>query len=281
MRSIGAGTRLCCIFGRPVAHSLSPAMQNAAFESAGIDAVYLAFEPSSIDAAIGAMRALPIHGASVTIPFKTEIMPLLDAIDPLAEKIGAVNTLLHSGGRIIGDNTDGHGASLALAGKGVAVRGARVLIVGNGGSARAIAFTLLEEGGSVCIAGRNGGRVAALAGDLQRHFSGVDCLLLRDLTPEFTEDINIIINATPVGMAPRADERPRDASLLHRHHAVMDIVYSPRTTKLLSLSAAKGCATVGGIDMLLHQGARQFEIWTGKPAPLEAMRKALGSAHGT
>ncbi len=279
MNAIGAKTRLYCIFGRPVGHSLSPAMQNAAFESAGIDAVYLAFEPSSIEAAMAAMRALSIRGASVTIPFKTEILPRLDSMDPLAEKIGAVNTLLQSEGKITGHNTDGYGASLALAVRGVAIRGARILIIGNGGAARAIAFTLLEQGGGVCIAGRNGERIAALAEDMKRHFGEAEHLLIKDLTPGFTRGMDIIINTTPLGMAPHVDESPLDASLLHSHHTVMDIVYAPRTTRLLGLCAERGCEAIGGLDMLLYQGARQFEIWTGKPAPLEAMRAALDCAY--
>lgn len=275
MGDISAATSLYCIFGDPVAHSLSPAMQNAAFQATGTDAVYLAFRPSSISAAMEAMRALPIPGASVTIPFKTDIMPLLDRIDPLATEIGAVNTLVNAGGKITGFNTDGLGALEALRRAGAPPEGKRALVLGNGGSARAIAFTLLAHGCGVIIAGRNPSRYLPLAGDLRKKDPLTHHATINELNPSTMEKVDIIINTTSVGMAPDTGSSPLPAGLISPRHTVFDIVYSPRDTVLLSMARGKGCRTVPGIDMLLYQGVRQFELWTGKNAPVDVMRRAL------
>jgi shikimate dehydrogenase len=273
--NINAQTKLYCIFGSPVAHSLSPAMQNAAFASMGLNAVYLAFEPSGPADAVAAMKSLPIHGASVTIPFKTGLLRHLDAVDPLARKIGAINTLHNMNGTITGYTTDGYGAMRALQRGGASVKGSRTLIIGNGGSARAIAFTMLQEGARVVIAGRNPERITALASDLRTHHNGVDHILLEAVDSKFTRRIDIIINATPVGMEPRSEELPISPDVLHPEHAVMDIVYAPILTRLLMEAGARGCRTISGIDMLLYQGTRQFEIWTGLEAPEAVMMAAL------
>lgn len=275
MGDIHASTGLYCIFGDPVSHSLSPAMQNAAFRDRGIDAVYLAFRPSSISAALDAMRALPILGASVTIPFKSDILPLLDDADPLAADIGAVNTAVNRDGRIIGYNTDGLGALEALRRAGARPGGKRVLVLGNGGSARAVAFTLLAEGCAIIIAGRNPGRYMPLVEDLRRKDPTVGHAVINKLTPSLMEAVDIIINTTSVGMAPDTGSSPLPVEFLAPHHTVFDIVYTPRETALLTMARERGCRLVYGSEMLLYQGARQFELWTGKEAPLEAMRRPL------
>jgi len=273
--NINAHTKLYCIFGSPVKHSLSPAMHNAAFAETGLNAAYMAFEPESIEGAILAMRALPIYGASITIPFKTDVMPYLDSIDPLAMKIGSVNTLKNIDGAITGYNTDGYGAMLSLEQNGIKVKGANVLILGNGGSARAIAFTLLQENTSVFIAGRNRARMLSLVDDLKKYFDQVDCILLNEITPDFTARMDIIINTTPIGMDPDPDTTPIDENLIHKSNTIMDIVYSPPVTRLLDAGIRKGCNTIRGVDMLFYQGVKQFEIWTGKLAPVEVMRNAI------
>lgn len=273
--NINAHTKLYCIFGSPVKHSMSPAMHNAAFTEAGLNAAYMAFEPDSIEGAIQAMRGLPIYGASVTIPFKTVVMPYLDRIDPLAEKIGSVNTLKNIDGTITGYNTDGYGAMLSLEQNGIKVKGANILVLGNGGSARAIAFTLLQENARVIIAGRNSARIQPLIDDLKKNSGQAECILLNELTADFTAGMDIIINTTPIGMTPDTDKTPIDENLIHKTNSIMDIVYSPPVTRLLDAGMRKGCNTIHGLNMLLYQGVKQFEIWTGKPAPVKVMKNAL------
>ncbi len=275
MKNINASTKLYCIFGNPVKHSLSPVMQNAAFKSAGLNAIYLAFEVDKIIHGISAMRALDIRGASVTIPFKTDAMDHLDEIDPLAQDIGSVNTLHNVNGKITGYNTDGYGALNALKDNETAIKGSNVLIIGNGGSARAIAFTLLREGANIIIAGRNNERILMLVNDLKNKGDDIEHTLIKDLSSDFMEQINIIINTTPIGMTPNIDISPIDESLVLSKHVVFDIVYSPDMTKLLKAGKKKSCKIIRGIEMLVNQGAKQFEIWTGKKAPASLMQTAL------
>ena len=268
-------TELYCIFGNPVRHSLSPVMHNAAFQSTARNAVYLAFQPDTIEHAIDAMRTLNIRGASITIPFKIEVLKYLDRVDTLAREIGSVNTLVNDDGTIAGFNTDGYGALISLKNVIESLAGLRVMLLGNGGSARAIAFTLLEEDIAVTIAGRNVERVTALANDLRKKNDRVTSLLMDELTPDIMQDFDILINTTPVGMTPHTDTTPLDDALILPRHTVFDIVYAPSMTKLMGIARQKGCTTVFGIDMLLNQGAKQYEIWTGTRAPTAEMRTAL------
>lgn len=275
MIQINSKTSLYCIFGNPVGHSLSPVMQNAAFQAAGISAVYLAFQPDNIVDAIHSMRSLGISGASVTIPYKVEVMNYIDDIDNLGKQIGSVNTLLNNHGKITGYNTDGYGVLLSLQKYSIPITGKKILIIGNGGSARAISFTLLSEGAHVTIAGRDTGRVQSLAMNLKQYHSNVESMLIKDLNEKYISDIDIIINATSVGMTPKSDYSPIDERLLLRKHTVFDIVYSPNMTQLLAAAQIKGCTIIFGKEMLLYQGVKQFEIWTGLNAPVEEMRTAL------
>ena len=274
-QDINSDTALYCIFGKPVRQSLSPVMHNRAFRETGINAVYLAFEPASAGAALQAMRSLGIRGASVTIPFKVDIMNGIDAIDPLAENIGSVNTLINDRGMITGYNTDGYGALRALGERDIPIRNAVALVLGNGGSARAIAFTLLANGARVILAGRNPEKVAGLARDLSRNHDPVESVLIRDLDRAIMDTVDIIINTTPAGMAPDTDSSIIGDELILPRHAVFDIVYSPHLTRLLAGAEKKGCTIVHGIDMLIYQGVRQFELWTGTEAPAAAMAAAV------
>jgi shikimate dehydrogenase len=273
--AINAETQVYCIFGNPVKHSLSPAMQNAAFKKAGINAVYLAFETDDIMSAIQAMKTFKIRGASVTIPYKKTVLKYVDNIDPLASEIGAINTLLNDNGKINGYNTDGYGALQALVQNRVQIKGSRVLILGNGGSARAIAFSLLGEGAEICIAGRNTDKILNLVSDLKIKQKSVEHIIINDMTETYTDSFNIIINTTSVGMTPEVGNIPIPEHLIQKTHTVFDIVYSPHTTSLLNVSKKKGSKIIYGIEMLANQGAKQFEIWTGKKAPLQVMQKAL------
>lgn len=275
--NINADTGLYCIFGRPVKHSLSPAMQNAAFRKTGINAVYTAFEASGIKAAISAMKTLNIKGASVTIPFKTEAMKYADEIDPLAGEIGALNTLVNKNGKIYAYNTDGSGAAEALVNNDVKIKGSRVLVIGNGGSARAVAFTLLGRGAKITIAGRDRQRFMPLVRGLEKK-GPADSILISTIDLPFMQDIDIIINTTPVGMSPDTGSSPLKENLILEKHTVFDIIYAPHNTKLLRISRARGCKTIHGTEMLVYQGAMQFELWTGIKAPFQIMLKALKAA---
>ena len=221
------------------------------------------------------MKSLGIKGASVTFPYKIDVIRFLDAIDPDAADIGAVNTLVNSEEIITGYNTDGYGAVRALENKKITVENTSILILGNGGSARAIALTLLQKGSSVFLAGRNASRIESLARDFKKKHRPIHSLLIGDLDRKLMETIDIIINTTPVGMSPDIDVMPLREDLVMQRHTVFDIVYTPLMTKLLTVAREKKCTLVNGIDMLLFQGVRQFELWTGIPAPVDAISSAI------
>lgn len=273
-----ANTTVYCIIGNPVRHSLSPVMHNAAFEHLHINAIYVAFQPQSAQKAIEAMKTLGIQGASVTIPFKVELISLCDEVDDLALEIGSVNTLINVNGNIKGYNTDGNGLIKALEHHAVDYVHKNVLIIGNGGSARAIAYTLAHNNAHITICGRNENNVIHLVHDLQHHGISVNSCLLHDLHPDTTLPFDIIINTTPVGMIPHADTCPINEHYIHPHHIIVDIIYSPRETMLIKTARNKGCKTITGEYMLLYQACMQFELWTGKPAPFEIMYNALTQA---
>ena len=263
-------TQLFGIIGNPVEHSLSPAMHNAAFAELGINGVYIPMRPTDLADGFRGLRSLGFIGVSVTVPFKVAIMDFLDHVDPVARNIGAVNTLLFARDRdhcrCTGYNTDWLGSNQAL-GLELPLAGATVLILGAGGAARAVGFGLIEAGAKVLIANRTEVKGRALAAQLRCPFVPADQLA------ELRADA--LINTTSVGMAPHVDAMPIRAELLPRFAVVMDIVYAPLTTRLLREANACGCRTVDGLEMLLHQGAAQFTLWTGCEAPLNVMRQAL------
>ncbi|OGR30225.1 MAG: shikimate dehydrogenase [Desulfobacca sp. RBG_16_60_12] len=268
---INGHTKIFGILGRPVAHSLSPVMHNAAFRHLGINAVYVAFPVTDLAQAVAGLRGLAIGGVSVTIPFKEEIIPLIDALDPRAAQIGAVNTVVNREGRLTGYNTDWLGAVTALTAK-ISLKGRHVLILGAGGASRAIAFGVFHQGGKVTLTDIDAARAAARARDV-----GAEAI-----PPEALErcPATILVNATPVGMTPDLDGIPINPALLGRFGVVMDIVYRPLQTRLLREAGAHGCATIDGLQMLIHQGAAQFELWTGQEAPMEIMARAAYGALG-
>jgi len=263
---INGTTELFGIIGMPVGHSLSPAMHNAAFAALGLNCVYLPLPARDAKDAVMAMKTFGIKGCSVTIPHKEEVVPFLDSIDPLAEKIGAVNTLVQKNGQIHGLNTDWIGANRALA-ETMPLKGKTVLLLGAGGSARAIGFGLLEAEAKVVLASRTAARGRELAARLGCPW--------RPLTDTRNLTADILVNATSVGMRPQMDAAPIDLTGLTNFQAVMDIVYAPLETKLLAAAGKKGLKTVNGLAMLLFQGAAQFELWTGQKAPVAVMRQAL------
>jgi shikimate dehydrogenase len=264
-----AETELYGIIGNPVRHSLSPIIHNGAFKRMGLNAVYLAFEVKNLKEAIVGIRGLGIRGVSVTIPFKTEVISLLDVVDDVARRIGAVNTILNEGGRLIGYNTDWTGAVEALEEK-VDIRGKKVVLLGAGGSARAIAFGLKERGCQVIIVNRSEERSELLAKELG----------LIHWPPSSIEELegDIVINTTSVGMFPDVSETPFAKVVLKKGMMVMDIVYRPLWTKFLQEAEQRGCVTIDGLEMLVHQGAAQFEIWTGKKPEIGQIKEDLRQA---
>lgn len=264
-------TKVYGIFGNPVEHSFSPVIQNAAFQALNLDCVYAPFQVSSLPDAVKGMKAMNIQGLSITIPFKVEILSLLDEIDPLAKKIGAVNTVVNEKGVLKGYNTDGAGALEALK-EITPVQDKTILILGYGGAARPIAFALSEEKPKVLyITGRKESEAGALAKEIHDK-TGISA----ESRPwQKALDYDILINATPAGMWPHAEETPWPESLLISKTVVFDIVYRPKETLLLSQAKKKGCVLVYGDRMLIYQGAEQFRLWTGEPAPLPVMSRAL------
>ncbi len=279
---INAQTQLCGLLGHPVDHSLSPAIHNAAFRHLGLNFVYLAFPVQDLQGAVRGLRALGhIRGLSVTIPHKVAILPLLDSVETTAKHIGSVNTIVKDRGLLVGSNTDASGALQALQQGGVERSGQRVVILGSGGAARAIAFALGVEGkiAHLTLLGVDDQERTTLAKDLQAKTP----ILLHDssLTPETLQSAlaqaQLLIHCTPIGMHPNVEESCVPKHLLHRDLTVMDIVYNPLNTRLLQDAQAAGCRTIQGINMFLYQAVGQFELWTGKSAPIEVMRNVLTS----
>lgn len=277
MTGPSASTRLAAVIGSPVRHSLSPAMHNAAFTELGLDWVYLAFEvaPGGVPAAFAGVRALGIGGLSVTIPHKAAALDAVDEATAAAQAVGAVNTVVaRGGGRLLGDNTDGAGFLASLSDEGFDPAGKVCLVVGAGGAARAAVHALAQAGAAeVMVANRTpdrGEAAAALAGNVGRAASADEA-----------DRADLVVNATPLGLRGSAgDQLPVNPALLGPGQLVLDLVPNPAITPLMRAAREAGCQTTGGLGMLVHQGALAFEQWTGRPAPLGAMRAAAVRALG-
>jgi len=278
-RDISGKTNLCGLIGDPIEHTMSPAMQNAAFRDKGIDYLYVPFrvKPENLGKAVEGMRALNIKGLNVTIPHKVAVIPFLDELDDLAEKIGAVNTIVNEDGMLKGYNTDATGFLRALLESGIELEDKNIVILGAGGASRAISLTLAEGGANLVILNRllELDWAEELAGRLsQICTSEVKALemnrqnLLRTL-----DKATLLVNATSVGMSPNIEQTPVDSDLLRQDLTVFDIVYNPVKTRLLREAEAAGAKTVSGVEMLVWQGALAFELWTGLKAPVELMKK--------
>jgi len=279
MAPIDTSTRLCAVIGNPVAHSLSPALHNTAFEAAGLDYVYLAFRVEDVPGCLAGMRSLEgFRGMSVTIPHKMAVMPHLDEVVPMAVKVGSVNTITRDEGRLIGSTTDGPGALRAFDEAGVSLEGKRVLFVGSGGAVRAVAFAAADLAQPECITvlGRTPSRVEALVSRLVEHTTAnvAGGHLATDL-PAAMATHDVVIQGTPLGMVPHPDDTPVAGELFRPGQAVFDMVYRPLRTRFVREAQAAGCTVILGTEMLLNQAALQFEQWTGARAPRDVMRVAL------
>jgi shikimate dehydrogenase len=271
---IDAQTELYGVIGNPVDHSLSPLIHNRAFKRLGWNAVYFAFTVKNVEEALRGIRGLGVRGVSVTIPLKTEVVPFLDKVEGVAKKIGAVNTILNQGGKLIGYNTDCNSALEALEER-IDLRGKRVVLLGAGGAARAIGFGLMERACQLLVVNRSRKKGEGLSSEL-----GSDYLPLSSLARMKTGELeaHVIINATSLGMYPRDGETPVPKELLKKRMVIMDIVYQPLQTRLLREAKLKGCDTVNGLEMFIRQAAAQFEIWTGRRLEIGQIKKDLRRA---
>jgi len=279
---INAHTQFCGVIGNPVEHSLSPAIHNAAFQKLGLNFVYLAWRVESIGDALKGLSALGnFRGASVTIPHKVSAIPFLDEIDATARHIGAINTIVAEGGKLIGFNTDATGALRALQEGKAPLKDESVVMLGSGGAARAIAFALVMESGigRLHLLGIEEQERKTLAADVRAKtgMAVVDAHLDETSLKAALPESRVLIHCTPVGMAPKVGKSCVPAHLLHAGLTVMDIVYNPRETQLLADAKAAGCRTIPGLEMFLYQAVAQFECWTGRPAPTDVMRSVLES----
>jgi 3-dehydroquinate dehydratase/shikimate dehydrogenase len=262
---VDAATKVYGVVGDPVSHSLSPAIMNAALRRENVNGVFLALPTKSLKDLLACVREIPIHGLAITMPYKEEILPFLDNTDPFTAKIGACNTVVRSqDGKLYGFNTDTSGVVRPLEQR-MTLQDARVLVLGAGGAARAAVFGLKERGAQVFILNRNVAAAQKLArqakartvkrGDLKRL------------------DFDVIINATPVGMGNTRESPLAEDEIRSRY--VFDMVYDPAETRFLQLGKERGAQVIAGAEMFVHQAARQFEIWTGKPAPREDMLRIV------
>lgn len=271
-------TKLCVLMGDPVEHSLSPAMQNAAFGHLNLNYAYMAFRiaiENLKDALVGA-KTLNILGLNITMPLKTRVIEFLDEIDQSAQSVGAVNTVLQKNGRLIGYNTDGIGALNVLESSGTEVAHGKIVILGAGGASRAVGHALGEKAEKIIIMNRTAEKARAIVEELNRIYGEKfrhGELTARCLQEELL-DADVVVNATSVGMRPHENETLIGKEFLRSDLTVFDLVYNPLKTRLLQEAEAAGAKTVDGLSMLISQGALSFEIWTGRKAPIDVMRDA-------
>ena len=266
--NVDAATQVYGVVGDPVEHSLSPIMMNAAFRRESVNAVYLSLHAKSLKDLLACVRDIPIRGLSITMPYKQAIVEELENSDPLTRQIGACNTLVRSlDGKLYGFNTDVGGIVAPLEQR-LHLAGARILVLGAGGAARAAAFGLKAKGAEVFVSNRTPEKAQALARQAK-----VKYLKRGDIAKTA---FDVIINATPVGMAS-SKQSPLEEKELNAKY-VFDLVYIPAETKLIKMARAKNLQVISGLEMFVQQGARQFEIWTGKPAPIAEMAYVVTKA---
>jgi 3-dehydroquinate dehydratase/shikimate dehydrogenase len=268
---ITPGTRVYGVAGKPIAHSLSPLLHNTGFRVHGVDAVFLPLVTESVDDLLQLARDLPLDGLSITMPLKQAILPLLDYIDPLAARVGACNTVVRTPrGLLHGYNTDVAGITAPLKHRLGTLEGVRVLVQGAGGAARAAVFGLRDKGAEVWILNRTQATAESLAREAGAHVADASML---------SAGFDVLVNATPLGMhLPSSIDGaadPLDAVATLPARLVFDMVYRPRETPLIERARAQGLEVITGAEMFVHQGARQFELWTGQPAPEAEMLRAI------
>lgn len=280
--SISGYTRLVGLLGYPIRHSRSPHMHNMAFQYLGLNYAYLVFEvkEDNLKDSIAAMKILDVAGFNVTMPNKSNVIPLLDEVSPEAKLIGSVNTVLNDKGRLIGYNTDGKGYVMALADEGITPQGKRIVMAGAGGAARSVAIQLALDGAEeIIILNRALDAAEEICNTINSNIStcktyasGYDDEILKKQLIE----ADLFINCTPLGMHPHEDKSIiSDPAILHPNLVVSDIVYSPAKTKLMELAEGAGCKTFNGLGMMIGQGALAFKIWTGENMPIDYIKEII------
>ncbi|MEF2245495.1 shikimate dehydrogenase [Paenibacillus sp. IITD108] len=279
---IDSHTTLFGVIGDPIRHSKSPVMMNRAFCETGVNGVYTAFHitDQTLPAFIAGVRAMNIRGVNVTIPHKLQVMGLLDHIDEGAAAIGAVNTIVNDNGILTGYNTDGIGYVRSLKEEAIAsLTGKRIVVIGAGGAARGIIYALLQEQpAQITVVNRTvdkAEQLAAALGVYAKNGAAVLDARSTDSLQALCGEAELVINTTSVGMFPNVDASPLDASWLQPGAVASDLIYNPLQTKFLLDAKQRGCITHGGLGMFINQGAYAFEYWTGKPAPVAAMREIV------
>lgn len=286
MNVIDASTRLVALLGSPVSHSLSPVMHNAAFEAAGLNVRYVAFDvpPGNVGQAVRALDVLGFLGSNVTIPLKQEVFRYVDSLSPVAHATGAVNTLVvrrepGDATKIAGDNTDVEGFLSALRSHVSLVQGRGTLVLGAGGAARAVVYALAKEmaPASITVAARSRSAVLALMSHFQKLQIVVDAVPFEQAA-DVAADSALIVNATPIGMHPAEATSPLPAGAIRTGQIVYDLVYNPTNTRLIVDARAHGATTIDGLEMLIAQAAASFKQWTGIKMPDAPARQALAAA---
>ena len=273
-------TRICAVIGNPIAHSLSPAIHNAAFNALELDFVYMAFRVEDVQSALAGMRALPnFRGMSVTIPHKIEAMKYVDEVVEVDRSIGSINTIINENGRLTGLGTDGPGALKALVDAGVELDSKNILMLGAGGAARAIAFTLARNTrlASLILMDVNEAMLQGLSADLTAGTeAAIEAVKMTDdALAQVMAYADVIINCTPIGMHPKEDVSLVPPGLFRPGQVVFDIVYTPLETKLLAEARAHGLKVISGVEMFINQAVLQFRHFTGVDAPEEVMRRVV------
>lgn len=273
--------KLFAVIGDPIAHSMSPAMHNDLFQAYGIDAHYqpMHVKRDSLKEAVIGLKAIGVAGFNVTVPHKETIIPLLDKLDPLAEAIGAVNTVVNEEGKFVGYNTDGSGYLLGLLTQFPTIKEKNILIIGAGGAARAIYFTLAQTGvKQLDICNRTAQKAEVLINDCPFHVPSV--VIGKEEAEENLADYQLLIQTTPIGMAPNIESIPFSLHNLKTDALVSDIIYNPLETKILREARNKGAKIQNGLDMFVYQGALAFEKWTGIFPNIERMKNIVRNQLG-
>lgn len=271
-------TKLVCLLGNPLGHSVSPQMHNRVFDKLEMDYCYIPVEVSSenLETVFSGLCKMSVTGFNVTIPHKVQIIEYLDQLDPVAAAIGAVNTICIKGNKAVGYNTDGEGFLRSLEdGTGMTAEGRSFFIAGCGGAARAIAMTLaFRKAGKIYICNRTPEKASELVNEINSSIRPCAEVVEQDFSvqKQALQNCDCLINTTSLGMHPKLDSTPIDEELLFPELIVADIVYNPLTTKLLAQAAQKGCKTVSGLGMFIYQGAAAFKLWTGLEPLITEMR---------
>ena len=288
--TITGKTSIVGLIGWPVSHSVSPPMHNAAFDALGLDWRYVplpvdAGSPALVGRAVAGLFALGLKGANVTVPHKQAVMPFVDELTPAAQAIGAVNTIVvREDGSLLGDNTDARGFVADLRAHQVSLAGTHALVLGAGGSARAVVYGLAEAGcASVTLLNRTLSKATDLAAAIQPLFP--DCTLSALPFPagvaQSADSADLIVNCTSMGMTPNNETMPWDEDVaFYPGQTIYDLVYNPPRTRLLQKAEADGARVIGGLGMLIWQGAIAFELWTGQQPPVDVMEAAALAAFG-